>query len=108
MIGLLITLLIITIALRVIFNLKIHNKIHYKDPIKPISRPVGIFNSINEIREKDASNIHAMYCFVVMFWLKYPKDKVGRKMANAVWIFSLSHIIIIFLLIHLHSIGYRI
>ena len=104
MFELLIILFIVTLVLRIGFNWDIHNRIHLKNPVKSIATPVSLFtNTVKDVQDKDASNFLLIYCTFVFFWIKYPKDKVGKRMANAVWIFSLSQIIIIFLLVLLYS-----
>ena len=86
--------------MRIILNWKVYNKLHPKHPVRAILKPVGFFfNTHNEIREKDASNMQFMYCMIVLFWVKYPKDKKGKRMAHLVWIMSVCHVLCILMLL---------
>lgn len=93
--------LILSLAVRIILNWKVYNCLHPKKPIRAVFKPVGfLFNSTREIQEKDTSNIHFIYCTFVFFWIKYPRDNLGKRMAHAVWILSIMHVLIIFLIIY--------
>lgn len=85
-------------GIKIVLNWKVYNCLHSYNRVKPRPNYTGMwikedYKGLQKIFDSDFMFI---YCNLIPFWLKIPKDRIGKVMAWAVLGLTIGQIVVLY------------